>query len=145
MNTNEKQALGMTMQINQEFIDSLAEQIVSESLMKTLGGGDKFVQQIIHEIMNVKVDPKDGKVSTWRDAVPYMNYLINNIIREEVKGTVKEILDEKRPEIRKVIRNELMKKDTVNRFFKAFTDSVIDGIDQSWKCKIDVHFGSNNE
>lgn len=143
--TNEKQALGMTMQINQEFINSLAEQIISESLLKTLGGSDKFVQQIIHDILNVKVDPKDGKMSTWRDSIPYINYLINDVIREEVKGTVKEILDEKRPEIRKTIRSELMKKDTVDRFFKAFTDSVIDGMDSSWKTTINVSFGRKEE
>lgn len=142
---NEKQALGMTMQINQEFINSLAEQIVSESLMTTLGGGDKFVKQIIHDILNVKVDPQDGRLSTWNSAIPYINYLINKVIRDEVKGTIQEILDEKRPEIRKTIRSELMKKDTVDRFFKAFTDSVIDGIDNSWKTTINVSFGRKEE
>lgn len=138
---NEKQALGMTMQINQEFIENIARDLVSESLLKTLGGGDKFVETLIREILNTKVDRKDGRVSTWRDAIPYVNYLINKILREEITGTVAEIMDEKRPEIRKVIRKELMKADTVERFYKAFTDSVIGGIDQSWKCNIDVTFG----
>lgn len=137
----EKQALGMTMQINEEFIENLAREMVSESLLKTLGGGDKFIETLMREILSTKVDAKTGQVSTWRDAIPYVNYLINKIIREEITGTVKEILDEKRPEIRKVIRRELMKKDTVERFYKAFTDSVINGIDQSWRCNIDVTFG----
>ena len=37
----EKNALGMTMQINEEFINNLAKQMVSESIMATIGGGDK--------------------------------------------------------------------------------------------------------
>lgn len=139
--TNEKQALGMTMQINQEFIENLARDLVSESLLKTLGGSDRFVETLMKEILNTRVDPQKGTVSTWRDAIPYVNYLINKIIREEIQGTVKEVLDEKRPEIRKVIRKELMKKDTVDRFFKAFTDSVIDGIDNQYRVKIGVKFG----
>lgn len=138
---NEKQALGMTMQISQEFIDNLAENIVSESLMATLGGSDKFVHQIISQILSVKVDPKTGQVTSWRDGIPYLNYMINKTIREEVSETVKEIMEEKRPEIRKVIKSELMKKDTVDKFFKAFTNSVIDGMDKSWKTTINVSFG----
>lgn len=131
------------MQINQEFIENLARDLVSESLLKTLGGSDRFVETLMKEILNTRVDPQKGTVSTWRDAIPYVNYLINKIIREEIQGTVKEVLDEKRPEIRKVIRKELMKKDTVDRFFKAFTDSVIDGIDNQYRVKIDVKFGDN--
>lgn len=138
---NEKQALGMTMQINQEFIENIARDLVSESLLKTLGGGDKFVETLIREILTTKVDRKDGRVSTWSDAIPYVNYLINKILREEITGTVAQIMDEKRPEIRKVIRKELMKADTVDRFYKAFTDSVIAGMDESWRCDINVSFG----
>lgn len=141
---NEKQALGMTMQINQEFINNLAEQIVSESLMATLNGSDKFVKQIIHDILTVKVDKSNGKPTDW-NGIPYVNWLINNVIREEVKGTVEEILDERRPEIRKAIRSELMKKDTIDRFLNAFTDSVVGSVNHPYMASIDVRFEETKE
>lgn len=135
-----KEALGMTMQINEEFINNLATQMVSESLMATLGGSDKFVEQIVRELFNTKVDPKDGTVSTWSSAVPYIKYLIQKVIRDELEATVKDVLDEKRPEIRKTIRRELMKKETIDNFFNAFTESLTSGLNQPWRTTINVEF-----
>lgn len=141
----EKQALGMTMQISEDYINNLAREIVTESLLKTLGGGDKFIQQLINSILSTKVDPDNGRPSTYSGAIPYINYLINKIIRDEISLTVAEILEEKRPEIHKVIRKELMKKETVDKFFKAFTDATLQGVDNVWKAKIDVTFMDGKE
>ena len=93
----EKQALGMTMQISQEYINNLATEMIRENLLAALGGSDKFVEELTKEILNTKVN-KDGKVSSYRcsDDIPYIQYLINKTIREEVTGTLKEMLDEKR-------------------------------------------------
>ena len=52
----EKQALGLTMQISQEYIDNLAAEMVRESLMKTLNGEDRFFRELVKEILNTKVD-----------------------------------------------------------------------------------------
>ena len=38
----EKQALGMTMQISQEYINNLAIEMIREKLLAALGGSDKF-------------------------------------------------------------------------------------------------------
>lgn len=141
----EKQALGMTMQISEDYINNLAREIVTESLLKTLGGGDKFIQQLINSILSTKVDPDNGRPSTYSGAIPYINYLINKIIRDEISLTVAEILEEKRPEIHKVIRKELMKKETVDKFFKAFTDATLQGVDNVWKAKIDITFMDGKE
>ena len=96
----EKNALGMTMQINEEFINNLAKQLVSESIMATIGGGDKFVSQIVADILKTKVNPDNGRVEPYSSSIPYIQYLINKVIREEVAGTIQEVLDEKRQEIR---------------------------------------------
>ncbi len=136
----EKNALGMTMQINEDFINNLAKQLVSESIMATIGGGDKFVEQIVKEIMMTKVDPSNGRVSTYSSSIPYIQWLINTVIRDEVSGTVAEVLDEKRKDIRKVIRKELMKDSTVEAFCESFTHSVSRAVGDYWKAKIDITF-----
>lgn len=136
----EKNALGMTMQINEEFINNLAKQMVSESIMATIGGGDKFVSQITADILKTKVDPSSGRVTTYSDGVPYINYLINNVIREEVKGTIQEVLNEKRAEVRECIRAELLKDKTIDAFYRSFIDTVIDGLDCGYKTSIHVNF-----
>lgn len=137
----EKQALGMTMQISQEYINNLATEMIRENLLAALGGSDKFVEELTKEILNTKVN-KDGKVSSYRcsDDIPYIQYLINKVIREEVVGTLQEMLDEKRPEIREKIRKELMKKNTVNKFFDAFTNVISESLENRWKTRFEINF-----
>ena len=136
----EKNALGMTMQINEEFINNLAKQLVSESIMATIGGGDKFVSQIVADILKTKVNPDNGRVESYSSSIPYIQYLINKVIREEVAGTIQEVLDEKRQEIRSCIKAELMKDKTVNALYQGFVDNMIEGIECRYKTKINVFF-----
>ena len=110
---SEKSVMGMTFQMNEEFINNLAKQMVTESIMETIGGGERFVSQIVAEILNTKVDPSNGRVSTYSSAVPYIKYLMDRVIRDEVTGTIQDVLNEKRPEIRACIRRTLMEDKTV--------------------------------
>lgn len=135
-----KNALGMTMQINEEFINNLAKQMVSESIMATIGGGDKFVQQITADILKTKVNPDNGRVESYSSSIPYIQYLINKVIREEVSGTIQEVLDEKRQEIRECIRAELLKDKTVEAFYQGFIETVVGSIENRYYTKINVNF-----
>lgn len=136
----EKSALGMTMQINEEFINNLTKQMVSESIMATIGGGDKFVQQITADILKTKVNPDNGRVESYSSSIPYIQYLINKVIREEVSGTIQEVLDEKRPEIRGAIKEELMKNKTIDAFYEAFVSSIEDSLETRYYTHINVSF-----
>lgn len=136
----EKNALGMTMQINEEFINNLAKQMVSESIMATIGGGDKFVQQITADILKTKVNPDTGRVESYSSSIPYIQYLINKVIREEVAGTIQEVLDEKRAEIRESIRAELLKDKTIDAFYKGFVETITDSIESRYRTSIHVNF-----
>ena len=141
----EKNALGMTMQINEEFINNLAKQMVSESIMATIGGGDKFVSQIVSDILKTKVDPDNGQVSNYSSSIPYIQWLINKVIRDEVKGTVMDVLEEKKPEIRKCIRAELMKNKTIEAFYGAFVESIEESLTNRYYTKINVSFEKPKE
>ena len=136
----EKQALGMSMQISQDFIDNLARELVSESLMKTLGGSDLFVEQLIRELLGTKVDPRDGSPTTYRDGVSWLKWATDNIIKEEVKKVILEIMEEKRPQIHDAIREELLKKSTTDAMCESFMDSITRNLDYAWMTKIDVKF-----
>ena len=133
------------MQINEEFINNLAKQLVSESIMATIGGGDKFVSQIVSEILKTKVDPHDGKVSTYPSAIPYIQYLIDKVIKEEVSGTIQDVLNEKRPEIRECIRAELLKDKTIEAFYQGFVDTVMNSTNSRYNTKINVFFEKPKE
>ena len=137
---SEKSVMGMTFQMNEEFINNLAKQMVTESIMETIGGGEKFVSQIVAEILNTKVDPSNGRVSTYSSAVPYIKYLMDKVIRDEITGTIQDVLNEKRPEIRACIRRSLMEDNTVEKLYNGFVESVIDNMRNPYRTRIDISF-----
>ena len=136
----EKNALGLSMTVDQKFINDIAKDIVYESLTTALGGKEEIIREIIRDFLSQKVDPENGKPSTWSSAVPYVRYLSNAMISEEVKQCVKEVFEEKRPEIRAAIKKELMKKQTMDRIYQNFADAMIENIDNRWKTNVSVDF-----
>ena len=130
----------MSMNISQEFVDNLAKDLISQSLAETLGGSDRVVEAIIREVLNKRVDPYDGKPSTYSGAIPMINYFINTAIKEELKETIKEFLDENRPKIRAALKKELTKQKTLDSFCAAFTDSFATAVEYNWRTNINVSF-----
>lgn len=136
----EKNALGLSMSIDQKFVNDLAKDLVYESLITALGGKEEVIREIVRDFLSIKVDPDSGKRSTYSDAIPYMRYLTNAMISGEVKQAVQEVLDEKRPEIRAAIKKELSKKSTMDRMYDSFTKTMIENMSDKWRTKIDVTF-----
>lgn len=141
----EKNALGLSMTVDQKFINDIAKDIVYESLTTALGGKEEIIREIIRDFLSRKVDPKDGTPSTWSSAVPYVRYLSNAMISEEVKQCVKEVFEEKRPEIRAAIKKELMKKQTMDRIYQNFAGAMIENMDKRWQTNVSVEFIRNGD
>lgn len=135
-----KEALGMSMNISQEFVDNLAKELISQSLVETLGGSDRIVEEMIRQVLGKRVNPRDGTPSDYRDAIPMINYFINTAIKEELKETIKEFLNENRPKIRAALKKELAKQKTIDSYCAAFTDSLMTAVEYNWRTSIDVTF-----
>ena len=135
-----KEALGMSMNISQEFVDNLAKDLISQSLAETLGGSERIAEAMIREFLSKRVDPRDGTPSTYSSSIPMMNYFINTAIKEELKNVVKEFLDENRPKIRAALKKALTNQKTLDSYCAAFTDSVMTALEYNWKTHIDVSF-----
>lgn len=140
MVVNEKQALGMSLQISQDFIDNLAKDLVEQSLIETLNSKDEIVRQIISSLLSVKVD-KDGKVSNYSNdnKYTYIQYLVNKMIKEEVESVARECLEENREQIRNTIKKEMSKKATIDKFYDAFFDNIVGSLNDRYITTIDIN------
>lgn len=132
-----KEALGMSMTISEDFIQNLAKELVTESLIKTLDGKNRIAEEIVRQVLDQKVDRDNGApTSSDYKACTFLEFQIRKMLREEIVLVTKEVMEEKRPEVRETIRRELMKKATVDRFFNAFYDTVIGNLDSTWRTNI---------
>ena len=143
---NEKQALGMSLQISQDFIDNLAKDLVQESLIETLNGKDDIVRQIVSQILSVRVN-QDGIISNYScdNKFTYLQYLVNKMIKEEVISVAQEVLTERRAEIREHIRKEMSKKATIDKFYDAFFSNITNNLDSRYDTKIEVNIDKKRD
>jgi hypothetical protein len=143
--SNKKEALGMSLEISQEYIDSLTKDLLQQSLIETLDAKNNIVQNIITEVMNTKVDEHGQKPSySSRTDMTYIQYLINKSIRDELGKLCEEAID--KSQVRQSIKRELSKKATVDKFVNAFFVGVLDNLNNSWRTKVDINIEqSKNE
>ena len=132
-----KEALGMSMTISEDFIQNLAKELVSESLIKTLDGRDKIAEEIVRQVIGKKVDKRTGEpTNSDYCSCTFLEYQIRKLLSDEIVLVTKEVMEERRPEIRELIRSELRKKATLDKFFNAFYDVVIGNLDTTWRTNI---------
>lgn len=137
-----KEALGMSLEISQEYIDNLTKQLLEESLIETLDAKNRIVEGIVSSVLSVKVDD-NGRVSNYHNdnRYTYLEWLVRKLVKDEVTEMTHEVLEEKREVIRKAIRKELSRKSTLDSLVGAFFDSAIENIKSNWRTRVDVNFG----
>ena len=141
-----KEALGMSLEISQDYIDNLTKDLLKQSLIETLDAKNTIVEKIVSNILSVKVN-EEGRIDSWASSNKYtfLEYIVRKMIKDEVKSVAEEVLNEKRDDIRKAIRREMSNKNTIDKFCNAFFSSVVDGLENRYTTKIDVVVEKNKE
>ena len=141
----EKNLMGMSLQLDTEYIKNLTKEIVKQGMVETLGN-ENLVGAIVSEILNKKVDEKGNVVtSSYSRSKPMLQYLVDKELREQIVEIAKEAIEEKKPAIREAIKKEMQKKATIDQFVSKFYSSIIDNLHSSYRTKINVNIESENE
>ena len=67
------------------------------------------------------------------------------MIRDVAKEEMKKLVEEKRPKMQEIIRKELNKKATLDKFVDAFISSNLDNLDSNWRTKISIEYQKDKE
>ena len=137
--------MGMSLQLDTEYIKNLTKEIVKQGMVETLGN-ENLVGAIVSEILNKPVD-ENGKVATssYSKSKPMLQYLVDKELREQIVEIAKEAIEEKKPAIREAIKKEMQKKATIDQFVSKFYSSIIDNLDSSYRTQINVNIESEND
>ena len=137
--------MGMSLQLDTEYIKNLTKEIVKQGMVETLGN-ENLVGAIVNEILNKKVD-ENGNVATssYTRSKPMLQYLVDKELREQIVEIAKEAIEEKKPAIREAIKKEMQKKATIDQFVSNFYSSIIDNLHSSYRTQINVNIESEND
>lgn len=134
-----KNIVGLNLDIDKDYLQEAVKQTVLMGISESLNSKNEIVSQIVNSVLNVKVD-KNGTISSWErdNKQTLLEFYVKNMLTELVKEEIKNMVEEKRTEIREIIRKELLKKANINKFTDNFIDSVSKNLDSTWKTTINI-------
>ena len=137
--------VGIDLNIDDNYLNEAVKSIVMTGIAESLDK-DKIVNGLVKSVLETKVDER-GKISSYSSDNRYtlLEVYVNNIIREIVKEEMKKLVEEKRPKMQEIIRRELNKRATLDKFVDAFISNNLDNLDNNWKTKISVEYEKNKE
>ena len=133
------------MNVDNNYLNEAVKSIVMTGIAETLDK-DKIVNGLVKAVLETKVD-KEGRISSYSSDNRYtlLEVYVNNIIREIVKEEMKKLVEEKRTKMQEIIRRELNKRATLDKFVDAFISNNLDNLDSNWKTKISVEYEKDKE
>ena len=141
----EKNLMGMSLQLDTEYIKNLTKEIIKQGMVETLGN-ENIVGAIVSEVLNKQVD-ENGRIptSSYTKTQPLLQHLVNKELKEQIVEIAKETIEEKKPVIREAIKKEMQKKATMDKFVSAFYSGIIDNLSNSYRTKINVNIENEKE
>ncbi len=137
--------VGIDLNVDNNYLNEAVKSIVMTGIVETLDK-DKIVNGLVKAVLETKVD-KEGRISSYSSDNRYtlLEVYVNNIIREIVKEEMKKLVEEKRTKMQEIIRRELNKRATLDKFVDAFISNNLDNLDSNWKTKISVEYEKDKE
>lgn len=134
-----KNIVGLNLDIDKDYLQEAVKQTVLMGISESLNGKNEIVSQIVNSVLNVKVD-KNGTISSWErdNKQTLLEFYVKNMLTEAVKEEIKNMVEEKKDEIKQIIRKGLLKKANINKFTDNFIDSVSKNLDSTWKTTINI-------
>lgn len=138
--------VGLDLTVDQDYLASAVQQTVLMGISESLNGKNEIVSQIVRMTLNTKVNGK-GMISAYDRDNKYtlLEYYVRKMIEEVTAEEMQKIVDERKPEITKAIREELSKKVNYTKFVDAFISNVSNAVSNSWCPRIEVSFEKRGE
>lgn len=137
--------VGIDLNIDDNYLNEAVKSIVMTGIAESLDK-DKIVSGLVNTVLETKVN-KDGCISRYDSDNTYtlLEVYVNKLIRDIAKEEMKKLVEEKRPKMQEIIRKELNKKATLDKFVDAFISSNLDNLDSNWRTKISIEYQKDKE
>lgn len=132
--------VGIDLNVDDNYLAEAAKQAVMVGIAERLDK-DKIVSGLVNTVLETKVD-RNGAVSSYNPDNKYtlLEIYVNKILRETVKEELANLVEEKKPQLKELIRKELNKKATLDKFVDAFLQANLDNLSSNWRTTINLEY-----
>jgi len=114
---------------------------IQEAVLAALGGSEKIVAGVIHQICNTKVDASGHTPRYDSDAKhTWLDFHVTKIIQEEVKKELQEQIKTNAQAIKDELIKQLQTKKGASKVAEALLSSLNGTFDSGWRSHIQVTF-----
>lgn len=114
---------------------------IQEAVLAALGGADKIVASVVHQICNTKVDI-NGKISGYssENKHNWLDVHVTKVIQEEVEKELKEQIKVNAQQIKEELIKQISTKKGASKIAEALLSSLNGTFESGWRSKIDITF-----
>ncbi len=119
---------------------------IQEAITVAMGGADKIIGGIVHQICNTKVDPKTGRVDSYssNNTMTWMDYHVTELLQRSIQ----EELSKQIKEVASPIKDELIKQLQTKKGASAIAAMLLSSLDgtfsDKYSCKMEIKFDTKS-
>lgn len=119
---------------------------IQEAVMAAMGGADKIVEGVVHQICNTKVNPKDGKVGSYsnENTMLWMDYHVTSILQGAINTELQKQVVEISSPVKDALIKQLQTKAGASKIATALLESVTGSGDFQFSFKVKQKKDSGN-
>ena len=140
MSEGKKPIIGIDMGIDPDYLDGVVKSTVAASVSESLLGKEELARQLVLAVLERKVNPRDGKPSTYSDSISLIDYLMNKTVKDTANAVIVEELERMKEPVREMIRETLATKKAQNAICDALMDVMDNNIKSHWGIDFTVEF-----
>ena len=149
-NENVKNIFGIDLNVDKEYLSDIVKKSVMSSVAQALTDGDKgcIAQGIVNAALSVQVKRDTGSVADDYDirnnrTCSLLEYYVRNAITEAFKEELKELVQQKKEDFRKLLIKAINNKKHQENLVDSFLASMIDNCSYVDRACVNIEFKHN--
>lgn len=136
-----KNLIGLNMNIDEEIIKKTINDAIKVALVSAIGNPEEVIKKVVWAAMDKYVD-RNGKErrKTDYDAIPYIEWLVGNVVNDAVRECIKELVEENREAFKASVKKYLMRGDFRDKMAEKYIEAVLGAAKSDLKMPIEINF-----
>ena len=130
--------------IPRDVIQPIVQAHIQAAIVSALGDGSALITAAVKKVLDTKVDPQTGQPSTYSNAKPFIEWIMQDCVMKAAKGVILEELPKHKEAIRASIAREMQKKNSP--LLRQFVDGMMGSVASAdrLRYRVSVDLGSND-
>lgn len=115
---------------------------IQEAITVAMGGADKIIGGVVHQICNTKVNPATGKVDSYSsyNTMTWMDYHVTELLQDSIKKELSNQIKEAATPVKEELIKQLQTKKGASAIASMLLSSLEGTFGDKYTCKMEVKF-----